>query len=153
MKNIGLLFGGKVISDRGVACRLDTSGSANSENPLGLYILDERGDPVPEGDTIKWGKWLEADYTRPGGRHLAEDTIGPYWVSTVFLALDHGFGEGPPVLWETIVFGTREEFEIIPGNRRRSRKTVDQFRYTSKAEALAGHARAVKLAESLPQPV
>ncbi len=26
-------------------------------------------------------------------------------VSTVFLGLDHNFGDGPPILWETLVFG------------------------------------------------
>lgn len=26
-------------------------------------------------------------------------------ISTVFLVIDHGFGEGPPVLFETMIFG------------------------------------------------
>jgi hypothetical protein len=134
MKKIEPLFDVKVIT----------------ENPLGLYILDERGEPVPEPDTVKWGEWLESAY-KTGSRRLASDTIGPYYVSTVFLDVDHQFLDGgPPVLWETIIFGTEEEFEIIPGKRRRVHKTVDMFRYTSRAEALAGHAKAVKLAESLP---
>jgi hypothetical protein len=144
--NVESLFNFKVIGDQKVARHIDFTFCE------GQYILDEQGEPVIERDLFKWGEWLEEAVTT-GSRHLAEDTIGPYRVSTVFLGLDHAYGNGPPVLWETIIFGTEEEMEIIPGKKRRYRKTVDQFRYTSKAEALAGHARAVKLAESLPQPV
>ena len=108
-------------------------------NPCGLYILNDAGDPVPEPDTITWGNWLEAAM-REGRKHVGIDTIGPYRVSTVFLALDHNFGDGPPILWETMIFG-------ICG------KECFCERYSSKAEALAGHARAVKYAESLPAPI
>lgn len=117
----------------------------------GHYTLDERGEPVPEPDLFAWAEWLEADQ-KTGARRLAQDTIGPYLVSTVFMGLDHGFGEGPPVLWETMIFGVEEEIEFL-GKRRRCRKEVGADRYTSKAEALAGHASAVKLAESLPRPI
>jgi hypothetical protein len=144
--NIESLFDIKVITDRKVACALGTSEPGN---PLGQYVLDEQGEPVPEPDIVQWGQWLQTAF-KTGSRHLAKDTVDPYWVSTIFLGLDHGFGDGAPVLWETIIFGTWEEYEIIPGKPRKCRKTVGQFRYCSKAEALAGHARAVKLAESLP---
>lgn len=149
MKKIESLFDVKMISDREVACRLDTSEPLR--NPLGMYILDERGEPVPEPDTLKWAEWTETSF-RNGARRLAQDTIGPYLVSTVFMGIDHGFGEGPPVLWETMIFGMEEEIEFL-GKRRRCRKDAGAYRYTSKAEALAGHASAVKLAESLPRPI
>lgn len=32
-------------------------------------------------------------------------------VSTVFLAIDHAFGDGPPVLYETMIFGGGDLFE------------------------------------------
>jgi hypothetical protein len=44
----------------------------------------------------------------------------------VFLGLDHNFGQGPPVLWETLVFGTSMDGEMR--------------RYTSREAAVAGHA-------------
>jgi hypothetical protein len=31
--------------------------------------------------------------------------VGGYTVSTVFLGLDHQHGDGPPLLFETLVFG------------------------------------------------
>ena len=53
------------------------------------------------------------------------DPDGVY-VSTVFLGLDHNFmGVGPPLLWESLVFGGEYDGEMR--------------RYTSKEEALRGH--------------
>lgn len=38
-------------------------------------------------------------------KRVAKTTIGNYSVSTVFLGLDHRFGGGPPLLFETMVLG------------------------------------------------
>jgi hypothetical protein len=59
---------------------------------------------VPEPDLMKWAHWFEyAD------RHVASTRIGPIWISTVFLGLDHSFNfeNDPrilPVLFETMIF-------------------------------------------------
>ena len=44
---------------------------------------------------------------------VAETNIGDVRISTVFLGLDHSFsGDGPPVLFETMIFGGRlDEFQ------------------------------------------
>lgn len=60
-------------------------------------------------------------------------------VSTVFLGLDHNWGIGPPLLFETMIFGgVHDEY---------------QERYSIWDEAEAGHARAVALAREACQPV
>lgn len=42
---------------------------------------------------------------RPENRRVAEDTIGHFWISTVFVPINHRFGsEGPPIVFETMVF-------------------------------------------------
>jgi hypothetical protein len=65
------------------------------------YILDENDNPIPEPDLMKWAKSFQK-----GSRLVAKDEIGDVLISTVFLGLDHNFGQsGPPILWETIVFG------------------------------------------------
>ena len=87
------------------------------------YILNEHGEPVPCPDLLTWGRWWG---TNPD-RHVARDEIGDVLVSTVFLGLDHGWGRGPPVLWETMVFGGKLD--------------QGQERYVSRADAQAGHAR------------
>jgi len=50
---------------------------------------------------MEWAKWFEKT-----DRHAGLDRIGDSKISTVFLGIDHNFfKEGPPILWETMVFG------------------------------------------------
>ena len=65
----------------------------------GRYILDGHM-PVPCDELLHWAKAMETD------RHVGNDTIGDAQVSTVFLGLDHSFHGGPPILFETMVFGS-----------------------------------------------
>lgn len=76
------------------------------------------------------------DYVAWEAAHrVAIDTINGWRVSTVFLAYDHRFwGNGPPILWETMVFAPDGD---VPEDG-----TV-QVRYCSRAEALEGHAARV----------
>lgn len=95
----------------------------------GQYILNGRA-AVPAADLITWGRWLEK-----ADRKVAVDFVGAdddenqVRISTVFLGLDHSFGEGPPLLFETMVFGGALDGE--------------QGRYTTWEEAEAGHRKMV----------
>ena len=94
------------------------------------YVLDDDGNPKEEPDIIKWGVWFGATE-----RHIGEDKIGDVMVSTVFLGLNHNFGTGEPVLWETMIFGgVHDEY---------------QERYFSKDDAMVGHRKAVELVRGL----
>lgn len=84
------------------------------------YVLDDQGNPVPEPDVLKWGRFFEKMQ-----RHVALTEIQGARISTVFLGVDHSFGGGPPVLWETMVFGGKFDSE--------------QERYSSLADAKRGH--------------
>lgn len=62
------------------------------------YVLDGRvARPVESME--QWAKAFEGD------RHVAQDTVGEIRVSTVFLGIDHSFGDGPPLIFETMIFG------------------------------------------------
>lgn len=63
------------------------------------YILDGH-EVVEEPDLMKWAEWFEK-----AERHVNRETIDGVDISTVFLAMDHSFGHGPPMLFETMVFG------------------------------------------------
>ena len=66
---------------------------------LDKYILHGQ-QPVPVEDVLEWASWLEnAD------RRVAKDEVGGVGVSTVFLGIDHQFGRGKPLLFETMIFG------------------------------------------------
>lgn len=78
----------------------------------GRYILDADKQAVPCDDLEKWAKAFESD-----SRRVARTTVGPYDVSTVFLGIDHAFGGGPPMLFETMVFGpsgSEEDMDRCP---------------------------------------
>ncbi len=83
------------------------------------YIL--KGHEAVPTDLMTWARWFEK-----GDRIVAKDTVGEVRVSTVFLGLDHSFGTGPLLLFETMIFGGP-----LDG---------DMDRYTTWEQAEAGHA-------------
>lgn len=64
------------------------------------YILKGK-DPVP-CDLMDGAVWLEG---AKESRIVKQEMVGDSKISTVFLGLDHSFGEGPPLLFETLIFG------------------------------------------------
>lgn len=58
-------------------------------------------------------------------------------VSTVFLRLDHRFGDGPPLLWETMVFPAGDDGEPS------SFGELYCDRYSTRDDAETGHAETV----------
>lgn len=89
------------------------------------YDMDGKTIGIEEADA------LLRDITR---RQLARTQVvtplGTIEVSTVFLVLDHNhFGEGAPVLWETMVFGGPLDARL--------------WRFASREQAEQGHADAV----------
>lgn len=102
---------------------------------LAHYVVEVGGVIREEPDVKKCAEWLYTAYLRDfmdGGKIVKKETIGNYLVSTVFLTLDHQFGEGPPLLFETMVFpnGSWDE-EYME-------------RYSTYQEALEGHKVAVE---------
>jgi hypothetical protein len=85
------------------------------------YILDGHA-VVAVDDLMEWAKWFET-----AERKVALDAPFPdVRVSTVFLGLDHSFGRGEPLLFETMVFGGPLDQE--------------QDRYPTWNDAVRGHA-------------
>ena len=83
-----------------------------------------------EGNPLSLMQWAEL-YEKPAGRRVARTVVSDgVDVSTVLLGLDHRFGgDGPPIIFETMVFGGPLDGE--------------QDRYATRAEAEAGHAAMV----------
>lgn len=70
-----------------------------------FYVLDLHGDPKPCTNPIEWAK-QKAKWFDTRWRVARDDAPFGAFVSTVFLGIDHRFlGDGPPILWETRVFG------------------------------------------------
>lgn len=88
------------------------------------YIL--RGREVVPVSLMEWAAW----FATATERHLAKTDVAGAHVSTVFLGINHSFGGGPPLLFETMVFGGPLDGE--------------QERYSTFDEAEAGHAAMVE---------
>src|SRR5258705_6138330 len=89
------------------------------------YELDDDGTtrPLPEGT---YPTRFSMDDKR-----VAETTVGELWVSTVFLGLDHSYLDGPPILFETMVFPSKSKGDFGDNLC---------WRYPTKVAAAAGHA-------------
>jgi len=86
------------------------------------YILE--GHKAVRCDSLfEWAKWYET-----ADRHVAKTDISDEVnVSTVFLGLNHNYGDGEPILFETMVFGGKHDEEME--------------RYSTWEEAEEGHKR------------
>ena len=65
------------------------------------YVLNENNDPVAVSDVMEWARMFE----NGDRRRVAHTVIGEASISTVFLGVDHSHGHGPPILFETMIFG------------------------------------------------
>ena len=94
------------------------------------YILEN--GKIKVVDLMTWAEWFEK-----ADRHIGNDFIDGVRVSTVFLGIDHNFGEGEPLLFETMIFGGEH--------------SDYQERYSTLEEAKQGHLKAIKLAKTIKE--
>lgn len=118
---------------------------------MSYCYYDKDGSPVEAGrwDDPEWAarfsQLWDDDY-----RRVASTVVGKARVSTVFLPVDHGFGEGPPIIFETMIF----DYDPVPRWKRRwwrfrgrpfwYETPEHQWRYPSEALAREGHRRVVE---------
>lgn len=106
---------------------------------IGYYILVGK-KPVHVTDGMQWARWLET-----ADRTVARTLIGKFEVSTVFLALNHSFGGGRPMLFETMVFKyPRPKFKMTMNAKDHEHKYDDIVeRYSTWEGAEKGHRKIV----------
>lgn len=114
--------------------------------PYELYwMLDAERRPRSTRDMMEWARW----YENAEARRVAETTTTLFWISTVFLCIDHNwFGHGPPTLFETMVFDREPEWHP-PLVRAYVREELvgECWRYASWDDAETGHAAVVRRIE------
>lgn len=84
-------------------------------------------------DLTKYGFREDFNYET---RFDLKTKIGKYTISTVDLGLDHSFGLGKPLYYETMIFNWENDDDNIFENF--------QERYSTEEEAKIGHQMAVK---------
>ena len=97
------------------------------------YKLDGH-TPVPVDNILEWGVWFQTSIEERIVKQDGDEGTG-WWVSTVFLALDHAFMNGPPVLFETLVFAPKTVPPAL------AELDGQMERYSTWEEAEAGHRR------------
>lgn len=101
---------------------MDSVGNKSMKTKSLWY--DRNGNPIRD---IAYYASLSSnnDYKR-----VAETTLPDgKWISTVWLGLDHSFDDGPPMIFETMVFASKEDMS----------SEIDMQRYSTEAEAIKGH--------------
>ena len=101
------------------------------------YVLDAEHRPIGEPDLDVWARWM-MDFDNH--RRVAEDFTRFHRISTVFLGFDHGWGKGPPILFETMVFEREAAIKETFGRLMPVHDDVEQWRYASWDDAVTGHA-------------
>jgi hypothetical protein len=102
--------------------------------PDGVYWILRDGEPV-QVTFREYSDWMMRPFEET--RRVAEMLLDAFdgtviRVSTVFLPIDHNWAGGPPILFETMVFGGPEAWDGW------------QDRYTTLSDAKAGHDRIVE---------
>jgi hypothetical protein len=102
---------------------------------------NRQGEPIH--DLFEWARLFEdRDY-----KVVQQTTINPpdggrYFISTVWMGVDHSWGSGPPVIFETMVFIDE------PGAEDHSSLDHYMDRYSTEAEAIAGHRNVVGMVQA-----
>lgn len=95
-----------------------------------IHHYDRQGRQI---SMTEWGRMFSDEDEKRVAFTQVDDHVG---VSTVWLGVDHQFGDGPPLIFETMVFGGPLDQE--------------QERYSTEEQARAGHEDMVKRAARRP---
>lgn len=124
--------------DEPAAAKLDDSWSVGPSGPEPMW--DELGpgwalhyDLDGKACTLRtWARLMQD----PASRFLRRSRIGPYVLSTVWLGIDHAFGDDQkPLIFESMVFLADGWYD----DSRIGLPDLDMQRYPTREQALAGH--------------
>jgi len=89
---------------------------------------DRQGRPITDSASFA-KKFGDTEYKRVAFTLLPDGK----WVSTAWLGINHQSGRGPPLIFETMVFSSKDNFDALVCER-----------YSTEEEALQGHKRLVE---------
>lgn len=116
------------------------SSKVVSSNPR-LFILDKLGKPIQVENSTVWAAWFAKSHKERAIATFSLNKKGSnlnFVVCTVFLGVDHNmYDVGPPLLYETAVFGG-----ILDGERILS---------ATKEEAKRAHEKMIQIQKALIQ--
>lgn len=104
------------------------------------WILDDDHHLV-EADLMTWARWFSVE-----NRTVAVTETQFHLISTVFLGIDHSWGDrGPPITFETMVFQSEREVKEVFGHLVSTLgEDREQERYSTWDDAETGHKAMVR---------
>lgn len=114
---------------------MDYKNAENLTEATGTASTGPRHDKFDkQGNPISLEEWAQLLEDREGYPRILKTECSRYVFSTVWLGLDHSFGDGPPLIFESMAFKKDDT----------KRNGVDasgiyQARYTTLTEAKFGH--------------
>ncbi len=117
--------------ERAMADQLD-----HALGPLDHALGETSRHYAPDGSPLSFGEWAalferrRRDFSPESWWRKETKISDELRVSTVWLGLDHSWGGGSPLFWETMIFGGVEHGEL--------------WRYSSRAEAFDHHEEVVR---------
>jgi hypothetical protein len=117
---------------------------------MGPMYFGLDGEPIKRS---QWARLMQGKYdpdVKEKPWRVDETQVGPWWISTVWIGLDHNFGlGGPPIIYETMIFfhGDTE----VDGEEVKVEDWGEEYmeRYATREAAQAGHDRAVEHAKHM----
>jgi hypothetical protein len=104
----------------------DRARAADLDRQLRDVGRISKGYYARDGTPITFGQWTVLFQRFEAYRIVRQTwTHSGAWISTVWMGLDHAFGQGAPLIFETMAFHEGEDLECD--------------RYATEAEAVAGH--------------
>lgn len=89
----------------------------------------------------QWAALMEDD----AYKIVVQENVGPYWVSTIWLGLDYNLFDGPPLIFETMVFFQGKQEPAIEWGG------MDCYRWPTEDAAKAGHEEVCTLVRATMQ--
>jgi hypothetical protein len=104
---------------------------------MDMYYKLNEDKSVSPCDLLEWAQQREV-MSKTYTKHVAEETIGDRWISTVWLGVDHGIRWSDKEDYQPLIFET-----MIHNNKTEEWEDYEE-RYSTWADAVSGHKRAVE---------
>jgi len=100
---------------------------------MGMRYFDRQGKPL---DLMEWARILDNDPLRI----VAQEIVGRYFVSTVWVGLNMNLFGSTPLIFETMIFLANKE-----DNEEKNPLAFYQERYETEEQAFKGHEEAMAI--------
>lgn len=86
---------------------IKTSDEIKEDHQLSIPVYDKYGARITSSYVFN------TLITNPIYKEIGKSTVGPYLISTIWLGVDHNWGPGPPLIFETMIFKSPSHADLF----------------------------------------